>query len=178
MAWHNDGSIEDLAKYLVFLMLSGELVDWWVTPGFFTRSFLWFLILSFTVCCMRISSRSERKSLRALEAEVRERSMIEFRDEELLEECKLRSHRREAIREGTKVDDGLSNFGRELQEARAQDHYWAKSMDRDVAKFGADYPEVHEDIFALEVYDKKVEAVWKRKVAAEAAWDKIRDGIR
>ena len=96
---------------------------------------------------------------------------LERADIALLEGCRDRSARRDAIRLGLIQDDGLSNLGREL----AANTELAKRVSR-LEALGVSFPDEREDLFEnAKGHDRKIELAWKRKQAADKAWRKLAD---
>jgi hypothetical protein len=115
-----------------------------------------------------------RRQLAQLREKVLEDEVEEEENHILLEECRLRRERREAIRNGLIQDDGLSDVGRDLK-ANPEMAMLVQNLE---SKHGMTFGRKDEDIFESEESDKNVEATWKRKTAADAAWKKLRSGLK
>jgi hypothetical protein len=168
-SWREDGSIESVGQLMVVISFVGGGGVWLQERGILNHAAFWLILMGVAILGMRLAGRQSRRELAQRQKEAQERSTAELRDQEELDACRRRQERRDSIRAGEIEDDGLSDHGRQL----AEKPQFAK-VTRDFEALGVSFASATEDIFESEKRDQKLEAAWKRKVAADAAWEKLR----
>lgn len=164
-----DEVVKALGQFMVFGSFVGGFGIWAYSRGIFNEAVLWLVFMSAVALGMRLAGRDARRELAERRKEAWDRQTTERNDQEKMDACRRRRERRDAIRAGEIENDGLSDIGREL----AQNPEFA-NLTRRLEAHGVDFPSETEDIFESEKRDQKLEAAWKRKVAADAAWEKLR----
>jgi hypothetical protein len=158
------------AYLLVVLAFVGGIGLWFDSHGIlFRQQAIWLLLMGLATLGMRMGGRSERAKLARLTEEATRKWQEEFEEQQVLDACRLRRERRSSIRAGEITDDGLSEFGRAL----VVNPQLTASVHKDEEKYGSKFPSREENIFDTEESDKKLEAAWERKLAADTAWRKV-----
>jgi hypothetical protein len=153
---------------MVFLSFLIAIRIWMGSPSNYKTAPLWIVLMAVVAIGMRIGGRVDRSDLALRREEKLKEQGLRNDEFQRLEECRRRRERRDAIRAGQIEDDGLSDWGRQL----AVNPELTARVDKMEGITGVSLAR-GESVFDLEDRDKKIEAAWKRKVAADAAWEKI-----
>jgi hypothetical protein len=134
-------------------------------------SLIWLILMLLFALGIRLAGSKDRRELAAR----KQRDMDEFvetsRGQAMLDACLRREERRRSIRLGQTVDDGLSDYGREMAE---NPELAGKNREFEI-KFGIPVGSIAEDLWSLEEEDRKIVSAWETKMLADSAWNKTRE---
>lgn len=168
-------STSDVAHFTVFLSFFIVISIWMTSPRTYKTVPLWIILMTLVAVGMRVGGRPDRAKLKEYSDSEYRKWLDDFKEQQLLEQCRLRRERREAIRAGQIEDDGLSDWGRALAVNPGLSATVCRQEEicRQEGIAAMNMAPREEKIFDIEDRDKIIEATWKRKVAANAAWEKI-----
>lgn len=169
MSWRLDGSSEFKGQLMIVLAFFAGIVIWLSSGSFWNQSLLWLLLMVIAVTGIRVSERSMKKELQRRREAAWELETEALTDQDELIAGGKRKARRAAIRACEISDDGLSDWGRDLEAKPI-----LAELVRNLEAQGVERRETSEKIFDLEEYDDELAAAWKKKRLADDAWKRIR----